>query len=308
MTAWFKGLKTRTKLAPRSRDLPRDPVLVGIAFPSAGSEQRLQAPERVQARHVDPTQIGPIDLNQQGRAVPVARRGAHLRDDDLHRAAHAAAAEPGADGRRGALPADARQHHRQRTWTTSMAAKWFPFIGTLFLFILFSNLIGYIPLPTNTEHKINVFGVADPVLLALRGDRQPLDPARARARRVRLLPRRRHPRQGPHRLPEGLVPGGRARRDGACSIFFLEVLSQPHADHLAVDPTVREHPRRAPDHPVHGAARSPCSSGSPRSAGSRSRSASPSSSSRSAWWPPCRRSSSPPSPLSTSAARSPSHH
>jgi F-type H+-transporting ATPase subunit a len=40
-----------------------------------------------------------------------------------------------------------------------MAAKWFPFVGALFLFIWYSNLIGYIPLPTNTEHKINVFGV-----------------------------------------------------------------------------------------------------------------------------------------------------
>lgn len=39
-----------------------------------------------------------------------------------------------------------------------MAARWFPFIGALFLFILFSNLVGYIPLPTNTEHDINVFG------------------------------------------------------------------------------------------------------------------------------------------------------
>jgi len=43
-----------------------------------------------------------------------------------------------------------------------MAAKWFPFIGALFLFIWFSNLIGYIPLPTNTEEKINVFGVEIP--------------------------------------------------------------------------------------------------------------------------------------------------
>jgi F-type H+-transporting ATPase subunit a len=43
-----------------------------------------------------------------------------------------------------------------------MAAKWFPFIGTLFLFILFSNLIGYIPLPTNTEEKINVLGAHIP--------------------------------------------------------------------------------------------------------------------------------------------------
>jgi F-type H+-transporting ATPase subunit a len=43
-----------------------------------------------------------------------------------------------------------------------MAAKWFPFIGTLFLFIWYSNLIGYIPLPTNTEHPIEVFGVEIP--------------------------------------------------------------------------------------------------------------------------------------------------
>ena len=39
-----------------------------------------------------------------------------------------------------------------------MAAKWFPFIGALFLFIWFSNLIGYIPLPTNTHEKVDVFG------------------------------------------------------------------------------------------------------------------------------------------------------
>ena len=44
----------------------------------------------------------------------------------------------------------------------AMAKKWFPFIGALFLFIWFSNLIGYIPLPTNTEHPIHVFGVEIP--------------------------------------------------------------------------------------------------------------------------------------------------
>jgi F-type H+-transporting ATPase subunit a len=43
-----------------------------------------------------------------------------------------------------------------------MALKWFPFIGSLFLFILFSNLLGYIPLPTNTLEKFNVFGVHIP--------------------------------------------------------------------------------------------------------------------------------------------------
>ena len=44
----------------------------------------------------------------------------------------------------------------------AMARKWFPFIGTLFLFIWFSNLIGYIPLPTNTHEKIDVLGVEIP--------------------------------------------------------------------------------------------------------------------------------------------------
>jgi F-type H+-transporting ATPase subunit a len=42
------------------------------------------------------------------------------------------------------------------------ATKWFAFIGTLFLFIWFSNMIGYLPLPTNTEHKIDIFGIAFP--------------------------------------------------------------------------------------------------------------------------------------------------
>jgi F-type H+-transporting ATPase subunit a len=45
-----------------------------------------------------------------------------------------------------------------------MAAKWFPFIATIFLFIWFSNIIGYLPLPTNTEHKVDIFGVHVPSL------------------------------------------------------------------------------------------------------------------------------------------------
>jgi F-type H+-transporting ATPase subunit a len=42
-----------------------------------------------------------------------------------------------------------------------MASKWFVFVGTLFLFIWYSNLIGYIPLPTSHE-KFDVFGVQIP--------------------------------------------------------------------------------------------------------------------------------------------------
>src|SRR5438046_923078 len=44
----------------------------------------------------------------------------------------------------------------------SMAAKWFPFLGALFLFIWFCNLIGYLPLPTNSGEKVNIFGAHIP--------------------------------------------------------------------------------------------------------------------------------------------------
>jgi F-type H+-transporting ATPase subunit a len=43
-----------------------------------------------------------------------------------------------------------------------MSKKWFPFVATLFFFIWISNLIGYIPLPTNTHETVNVFGIEFP--------------------------------------------------------------------------------------------------------------------------------------------------
>jgi F-type H+-transporting ATPase subunit a len=43
-----------------------------------------------------------------------------------------------------------------------LASRWFAFIATLFFFIWFSNMLGYIPLPTNTHEKIDVFGLQIP--------------------------------------------------------------------------------------------------------------------------------------------------
>lgn len=43
-----------------------------------------------------------------------------------------------------------------------LAEKWFPFLATLFFFIFFSNMIGYLPLPTNTHEMISIFGIEIP--------------------------------------------------------------------------------------------------------------------------------------------------
>jgi F-type H+-transporting ATPase subunit a len=44
----------------------------------------------------------------------------------------------------------------------AVAIRWFPFIATLFFFIAFSNLIGYLPLPTNSHETVDIFGLAFP--------------------------------------------------------------------------------------------------------------------------------------------------
>ena len=43
-----------------------------------------------------------------------------------------------------------------------VATKWFPFLATLFFFLWFSNVIGYLPLPTNTAETVNIFGLELP--------------------------------------------------------------------------------------------------------------------------------------------------
>ena len=43
-----------------------------------------------------------------------------------------------------------------------LSKKWFPVIFTLFVFILVSNLLGYIPLPVDTLNEFKVFGASIP--------------------------------------------------------------------------------------------------------------------------------------------------
>jgi F-type H+-transporting ATPase subunit a len=105
-----------------------------------------------------------------------------------------------------------------------MAAKWFPFIGTLFLFIMFSNLVGYIPLPTNTEHEITVLGLQIPSF-SLYAATANLSIPLALALVVFFSYTYEGIRaKGPIGYLKGLVPGG-VQGGMAVAIFFLEVLS-----------------------------------------------------------------------------------
>jgi F-type H+-transporting ATPase subunit a len=105
-----------------------------------------------------------------------------------------------------------------------MAKRWFPFIGTLFLFIMFSNLVGYIPLPTNTEHEITVFGLQIPSF-SLYAATANLSIPLVLALVVFISYTFEGVRaKGPIGYLKGLVPGG-VTGGMAVFIFFLEVLS-----------------------------------------------------------------------------------
>ena len=107
---------------------------------------------------------------------------------------------------------------------SKMAAKWFPFIAALFLFIMFSNLVGYIPLPTNTEHEITVFGLEIPsfsLYAATANLSIPLVLALVVFVAYTVEGVR---KKGPIGYLKGLVPGG-VTGGMAVFIFGLEVLS-----------------------------------------------------------------------------------
>jgi F-type H+-transporting ATPase subunit a len=105
-----------------------------------------------------------------------------------------------------------------------LAARWFPFIGALFLFILFSNLIGYIPLPTNTEHTIEIFGLHLPAF-SLYAATANLSIPLALALVVFIAYTTEGVRaKGPIGYLKGLVPAG-VHGAMAGAIFVLEVIS-----------------------------------------------------------------------------------
>jgi len=105
-----------------------------------------------------------------------------------------------------------------------LAAKWFPFIGALFLFIMFSNLVGYIPLPTNTEHEITVFGVQVPSFSPYAATANLSIPLVLAIVVFVAYTYEGVRAKGPIGYLKGLIPAG-VKGGMAVFIFFLEVLS-----------------------------------------------------------------------------------
>jgi F-type H+-transporting ATPase subunit a len=105
-----------------------------------------------------------------------------------------------------------------------MSRRWFPFVATLALFIFYSNVIGFIPLPTASDRTIDIFGVQVPAF-SLYAATANLSIPLALAIVVFVSYTVEGIRaKGPIGYLRGLIPAG-VKGAMAVFIFFLEVLS-----------------------------------------------------------------------------------
>jgi F-type H+-transporting ATPase subunit a len=160
----MKNMKTRTKVLLAVGGLFLLTALVGILFGSAGRNDEFQPQNEFKLDPWIELKLGPIDMSIN-KAVLYLFLAAALTCTVMTYIARRMADKP---NRVQAAVEAAYDLTRNQITRTNMddktARKWFAFTATLFFFIWFSNMIGYIPLPTNTEHKVDVFGLQVPAL------------------------------------------------------------------------------------------------------------------------------------------------
>jgi F-type H+-transporting ATPase subunit a len=136
--------------------------IIGVIFGSDGRNEEFQPQEEFRLESWVSIHIGSLDLSIN-RAVLYLTIAAVLTAGTVLYIANRMQARPNrVQTAVETLFLLMRDNITKGNMDDKMARKWFPFIGTLFLFIWFSNLIGYIPLPTNTHATFDVFGIAVP--------------------------------------------------------------------------------------------------------------------------------------------------
>ncbi|MGI8659898.1 MAG: F0F1 ATP synthase subunit A [Thermoleophilaceae bacterium] len=155
-------MKTRYKVLLALGGLIALAVIINFAFPSAGANDEFAPQNEFLLEPWISLQLGAIDMSitkavlylvlacggTVGAMLYIAKR----MEDRPNRVQ--TAVEAAYDLTRNQIT--------RSNMDDSMALKWFPFVATLFFFIWFSNMVGYIPLPTNTEHAVDVFGAQIP--------------------------------------------------------------------------------------------------------------------------------------------------
>jgi F-type H+-transporting ATPase subunit a len=113
----------------------------------------------------------------------------------------------------------------KRNMPSEAAAKWFPLVATLFFFIWFSNMLGYIPLPVNSQEKIDIFGIGFPAFALYAATANLSIPLVLTLTVFSLYQVEGIRKHGLIKYLKGWLPAG-VSGPAAVPIFFIEVISQ----------------------------------------------------------------------------------
>jgi len=159
---WVRRLSTGKKVLLFAGLFLALTIIVGIAFPSTGRNNDFKPQNEFKLDAWIPIKLGPVDLSIN-KAVLYIFLACALTLVTMVYIARRMSTRPNRT-QTAVEVAYALMHDNiaGSNMDRNMVLKWFPFVGTLFIFIWFSNMLGYIPLPTNSEETVNIFGVEVP--------------------------------------------------------------------------------------------------------------------------------------------------
>jgi F-type H+-transporting ATPase subunit a len=160
--AWFGDLSTKMKVLIILGLWVATAILIFLAFGSEGKNEHFQPQNEFKLDNWVQIDIGPLDMSIN-KAVLYLFLGSALTIIAWMYIANRMQARPNrVQTAVETMYQLMKQNITEGNMDRRMAAKWFTFVGTIFLFIWFANMIGYLPLPTNTEHKVDVLGLQLP--------------------------------------------------------------------------------------------------------------------------------------------------
>ena len=162
MKAWFGGLSTKRKVLLILAVYFAGVIALAVLVPSQGKNNDFQPQNEFKLENWIHLKVGPLDMSIN-RAVLYLFLASGLTIFCMVWISRRMAMKPNKVQTTVELAYDlTRNNITGGNMDGKLAAKWFPFLSTLFFFIWFSNIIGYLPLPTNSAETFNVFGLAIP--------------------------------------------------------------------------------------------------------------------------------------------------
>lgn len=157
-------MKTRTKVLLIAVAFLAVAVVIGLVFGSSGRNDGFQPTDEYRLEPWLSLHLGPVDMSIN-KAVFYLLLALGLTVATMVFIARRMEAKPNRTQTAVEVAYDvARNNIAGGNMPADLAVKWFPLVGTVFFFIWFSNLIGYLPLPINSAHPVNIFGVDVPAL------------------------------------------------------------------------------------------------------------------------------------------------